>query len=345
MHKLDDAAIATSAVQSSYAEEEEHRVASKAARLRRIEHRLYNAPEGLRVSDLARDCGVTRRTIYRDLEALESMGVPIWEDSGRFGINRATYLSTIRLNLNETVALYFAARLLAHHSDEHNPHTVSALDKLAAGMPAGTVAEHIARVADLVRERPVRTAYVRILEVLTLAWAEQRMVRLRYRAPNRELTERDVAPYFIEVSRSAPAAYVIGHDRLRAAIRTFKIERIETAELLDESYTVPTDFDPYAFLARAWGVMDETEVEVQVRFSARVAPQIRESLWHHSQRLTELANGGCELVMTIGGIREVLPWILGWGADAEVLAPPALCAEVQAHARRMVALYDGGQAS
>jgi proteasome accessory factor B len=284
-------------------------------------------------------CGVVRRTIYRDLFSLEEMGVPIWEHQGRFGIDRSAYLSTVHLNLNEAVALYFAARLLAHHSDEHNPHIVSALDKLAAGLPVGTLSAHIARVADLVRERPVRSDYIRTLEVLTQAWADRRMVRLRYRTPSRELTEREVAPYFIEVSRSTPAAYVIGFDQLRGAIRTFKIERIEWAELLDEVYEVPADFDPYTFLARAWGVMDESEVEVQLRFNALAAVRARESLWHRSQHLVERADGGCDIHMTIGGIREVLSWVLGWGADVEVLAPVELRAEVAAHGARLATLY------
>ena len=71
---------------------EDDRIRSKAARLRRIEHRLYNAPSGVRVADLAKDCGVARRTIYRDLLSLEDMGVPriahfeggfrAWKESG-----------------------------------------------------------------------------------------------------------------------------------------------------------------------------------------------------------------------------------------------------------------------
>ena len=73
------------------------RIQSKAARLRRIEHRLYNAPRGLRATELAEYCGVDRRTIYRDLQSLEEMGVPVWEDQGRYGIERDSYLSTIRL--------------------------------------------------------------------------------------------------------------------------------------------------------------------------------------------------------------------------------------------------------
>lgn len=318
---------------------EDDRIKSKAARLRRIEHRLYNAPGGLRVSDIAQDCGVARRTIYRDLMALHEMGVPVWEDRGRFGIDRAAYLSTVRLNLNEAIALYFAARLLAHHSDEHNPHIVAALDKLAAGLPDQTISTHIARVADLVRARPLRAEYIRTLEVITRAWADRRLVRLRYRAHGRETTERVVAPYFVEVSRSTPAAYVIGFDQLRGAIRTFKIERVEHAELLEGGYSIPVDFDPYDFLARAWGVMDETEVQIHLRFTPEGASRVRESVWHHSQRLEDRPDGGCDLYVTIGGIREIMPWVLGWGAEVEVIAPPELRAEVAAHGARMAALY------
>ncbi|NNJ09378.1 WYL domain-containing transcriptional regulator [Chloroflexales bacterium ZM16-3] len=319
--------------------EDDDRIHSKAARLRRIEHRLYNTPGGLRVIDLANDCGVVRRTIYRDLMALHEMGVPVWEERGRFGIDRATYLSTVRLNLNEAIALYFAARLLTHHSDEHNPHIVSALDKLASGLPDQTISSHIAQAADVVRSRPVRSNYIRNLEALTRAWADRRLVLLRYRAPNRESTEREVAPYFVEVSRSTPGAYVIGFDRLRGAIRTFKIERIERADLLDEHYTIPDDFDPYAFLSNAWGVMDDAEVDIHLRFSAEAAPRVRESVWHHSQHLVERDDGGCDLMMTIGGIREVMPWVLSWGADIEVVAPPDLRAEVASHSARMADRY------
>jgi predicted DNA-binding transcriptional regulator YafY len=317
------------------------RIHSKAARLRRIEHRLYNVPRGLRATELADYCGVDRRTIYRDLQALEEMGVPVWEDQGRYGIERESYLSTIRLNLNEAVALFFAARLLAHHSDEHNPNVVSALSKLAAGLPDTTISSHMARVADSIRSRPLRVDYVRVLDTITRAWADRRKVAIRYRAASGELTERVICPYFLEVSRSEPASYVIAHDDLRAALRTFKIERIAAAEILEATYVIPDDFDPYQHLASAWGVMDEVEVEVRLRFSPAAAPRVRESVWHHSQRLEDTPDGGCELSMRVGGIKEIRSWVLSWGADVEVLAPPALRDEVRDHARRMAAQYEG----
>jgi proteasome accessory factor B len=312
------------------------RIQSKAARLRRLEHRLYNAPHGLRVVELAAYCGVDRRTIYRDLLTLHEMGVPVWERAGRYGIDRETYLSTVRLNLNEAVALFFAARLLTHHSDEQNPHVVSALGKLAASLPDATISEHIARAADAIRARPVRGAYVRALEAITRAWADRRQVRIRYRDSGGQETERVIHPYFLEVARREPGAYVIAYDTLRAARRTFKIERVASAELLDDSYVIPDDFDPYATLASAWSVMDEAEVDVLLRFSPAVAGRVKENTWHPSQRLAELPDGGCELALRVGGTREVRTWVLSWGADVEVLAPESLREEVLAHARRLL---------
>jgi proteasome accessory factor B len=317
------------------------RIQSKAARLRRIEHRLYNTPRGLRAVELAEYCGVDRRTVYRDLISLEEMGVPVWEDGGRYGIDRESYLSTIRLNLNEAVALFFAVRLLAHHSDEHNPHVVSALSKLAAGLPDTTISSHIARAADAIRAKPLRADYVRALEAITRAWADRRRVTIQYRAASGALTERVICPYFLEVSRSEPASYVIAHDDLRGALRTFKLERVVAAEMLDSSYTIPPDFDPYVHLAASWGVMDEVEVEVRLRFAPAVAARVKESVWHHSQSIVDGADGGCELTMRVGGIREVRAWVLGWGGDVEVLAPPALREEVREHARRMLESYRG----
>ena len=315
------------------------RIQSRAARLSRLEHTLYNAPQGMRAVELAERCGVDRRTVYRDIDALGEIGVPIWQDGARYGIDRESYLSTVRLNLNEAIALYFAVRLLAHHSDEHNPHVVAALSKLASSLPDSTISQHISRAAEAIRDKPLRTIYIRALEAITRAWADRRQVRLHYRSASGELTERIVSPYFLEASRSEPASYVIGHDELRDAIRTFKIERVVRAELLEATYTIPADFDPYQFLASSWSVMNEREVEVHLRFTPAVAERVRESVWHHSQRIDDLADSGCELRVLVGGVREIRAWVLGWGADVEVLAPDELRNDVADHARRMAAQY------
>jgi predicted DNA-binding transcriptional regulator YafY len=319
----------------------DERLASKAARLRWIERKLYNNPQGLRVVDIAASTGMDRRTIYRDIESLEDMGVPIWQIDGKFGINREDYLSTVRLNLNQTIALFFAARLLAHHSDENNPHVVAALEKIASSLPDETIARHLSSVAAQIEERPTRREYIAVLEIFTRAWADRRMVRFLYWATGRdEPEERTVAPYVLEVSRFEPASYVIGYDPLRDAMRTFKLERVQRAEMLDETYEIPADYDPYTLLADSWGIMDESRTdEIRLRFSPAVARRVKESVWHRSQTVIDNPDGGCDLTLRVSGTREIRSWILSWGADVEVLAPAALRDEIADHARRITTMY------
>ena len=318
-----------------------NRMQSRAERLRAIEQMLYRSHDGLRASEIAARCGVHRRTVYRDIDLLSSSGVPIWQDGGRFGIERSQYLTTVRLNFNEAVALFIAARLLSRHSDKHNPHVITALDKLATALPEPT-SRHISHTADTVRKRPVNDRYVQVLEAVTLAWASQRKVRLWYRSPRSgKVRPRDFATYFVEATQTGFSCYAIGWDDWANDMRTFKLERLERAQMLDESYEIPAGFDPQAYLASSWGIMrGEKESDVVLQFSPAVVSRVKESMWHPSQVVDDLEDGGCLLTVQVAETREMIPWIRSWGPDVEVLEPPALRDEIASDSQRAAAVYN-----
>jgi predicted DNA-binding transcriptional regulator YafY len=315
---------------------------SRAERLRTIERMLYRSSEGMRAVEIAQACGVNRRTVYRDLDLLSVSGVPLWQDGGRFGIERERYLTTVRLNFNEAVALYLAARLLARHSDEHNPHVVTALDKLATALPE-PISGHIARTAARVGTRPLNDRYIQVLEAITLAWSLQRKVRLWYRSPRSgQVRQREFAPYFLEPSGVGYACYVIGFDDWSGELRTFKLERLERAQMLDEMYEIMEGFDPEQYLATSWGIMHgEERIQVVLQFSAAVASRVKESVWHPSQEIDDLRDGGCLFTVQISEPKEMEPWIRSWGSEVEVLAPPVLRQTIADQATKMAALYHG----
>ncbi len=231
-----------------------NRSLGRAARLLEIENLLFRHIGGLRVAEIAGYFGVNRRTIYRDLDLLTEAGTPIWEERGQYGTVRDQYLATVRLRFNEAVALYIAARLLGRHADEHNPHIVSALNKLATAFP-DPLANYISRTAEAIRNRPVNEAFVSILETISLCWAENHKVRIWYRSPRSgALRERVLAPYTLEPSGSG-GLYVIGFDDWAHAVRTFKLDRLERAQSLPDTYVIPESFDPATHLADAWGIM------------------------------------------------------------------------------------------
>ena len=73
----------------------------------------------------------------------------------------------------------------------------------------------------------------------------------------------------------------------------------------------------------------------------RIAPYIRESLWHGSQQLTALPDGGLLYEVCVSYPKEVAWWAMSWGSEAEVLEPPELRAYMAEEVRKMGTLYEG----
>lgn len=314
------------------------RLQTRTARLRQLEELLLLKSSGLRASDLARALNVNRRTIYRDLDFLAEQGVPLWQDEGLFGINRTRYQTTVRLTYHESVALVLAGLLLARTFDERNPHVIAALRRLAVTLPEPLTA-HLERAAQRTQANPTNPRHTAILEAIAEGWGTGRKVLITYVPPAGDtIRERVIAPYTLEPTDAG--IYVIGHDDASGGIRTFKLERLQTARVLPEPYTIPADFDPEAHLAHSWRIMTGDEPSaVILRFTPDAAPYIRERCWHPSQHLEPTPNGGLCMRLTIAEPREMLPWIRSWGAQVEVIEPAWLRERVGEEMRRAAEMY------
>jgi predicted DNA-binding transcriptional regulator YafY len=134
------------------------------------------------------------------------------------------------------------------------------------------------------------------------------------------MRERVIAPYTLEATDAG--VYVIGHDESSNEIRTFKLERLQSARVLPDAYTIPEDFSADDYLAHSWRIMTgDSPTRVVLRFNADATPFIRERTWHASQTLENHADGFLTLNLCIAEPREMLPWIRSWGAQVEVVSP------------------------
>lgn len=318
------------------------RAETKAKRLLQIETLLLTHPQGLTCSEIARRLSVNRSTILRNLVDLDA---PVYTEGSRLFIDREAYLINVRFSLHEATALHLATRLLATRMDRQNPHAASALRKLGLALEtlAPRVSAHLQDSADQMDDASRREDpnFLRTLEVLTLAWAQLRQVKIWHQSDSPPAREYIFAPYFIEPYAVGQAVHVIGLSHPPDELRTFKLERIQRIELLHESYTIPTTFDPYQLLADAWGIWytGVDPVLVALHFFPRAARRVRESCWHRSEQIEELPDGSLIWRAHIAEPQEMLPWIRGWGADVEVLEPPALRAKIEDEVKRMAHLY------
>ncbi len=302
---------------------------------------------GVAPEEIARIAGVSKRTVYRDLHALEDeLGVPVWSGDGRWGVDRKGFLPPLKLTRAEAMAVFLSARLMARYADDYDPDLGAAFQKLAEALPP-VLGEHVERTVAMMARRPIDEGSNRHVHLLTQAWAERRVVTFTYDAaaydPGRLPRQARVRPYLIEPSFSTHALYLIGLDETRAAVRTFKIERMRDLALTPETFEPPAEGSIEETLGPAWDMIaDQPEVEVVLRFAAGVAARVLETTWHPSQRVARETDGSLTWRARVSGTIEIRLWILTWGPDVEVLEPPALRDDVAATHRIAADRYGDG---
>jgi predicted DNA-binding transcriptional regulator YafY len=331
---------------------EDGRIGGKRDRLARFYRVLAvlqaHGEAGVHVDEIARRVGMSKRTVYRDLVALESeIAVPLWNDGrGTWGLAAGAILPPLKLTLPEAMAVVISARLMARYADKYDPDLAAAFQKLEEVLPR-TLAEPVERTLSFLATRPRDERFSRHVHLLTRAWAERRVVTFtylpaRYGEAEPEPRPARVRPYRIEPSLQTHALYLIGLDETRDAMRTFKIERIVDLAIAPDTFEAPAPAALEEVLGRAWDIIaDQPPVDVVLRFAPSVAARVRETTWHPTQRLAEAADGSLLWRATVSGTVEVRLWILSWGDEVEVVAPPALRDDVAATLRRALAGYGG----
>lgn len=304
----------------------------RATRLLRIEQLLRQYGK-LSVRQLAEHLNYSKRTVQRDLAALESeLGVPLINEGRRWGILEGTQhpLSPVRLTLQESRVIFLAMHAFATSTDERDPDGISALEKLSDTLPAPIAAE-IQRTIGQLRARPERADYLATLQLVTEAWADSQRLRIRYQsASGNEAHQLELDPYLLRTGANGSSIYVVGWSSRHDSPRVFKVDRILSAERTGARFNPPELDEIVAKLASSWGgvVFGDEQFDVTIDFTANVAARVHETTWHVTQQTEDLPDGGVRLRFVLPSLLEVVPWVLSWGADAIVVGPPQLRKQV-----------------
>jgi predicted DNA-binding transcriptional regulator YafY len=316
----------------------------KTERLIRIWLLLATNPGGYTIKELADRFEVNIRTIYRDMVALGvDLKVPVYNDKKRWKIEESRVLPPIRFTLPEALNIFLAARLMLSYSHRYDPNIDATFTKLSSGLPS-SLSEQVRKTMDWMQKLKKDEKHMRILATVAEAWVSQRRLKIVYRSlPAEKATERVIEPYYIEPAAPGHASYVVGYCHLKNGIRTFKIERIESAELTNEPYTIPADFDANTYLGSSWGIVVDGEVKI-IKLKIDDLEIIRimeETRWHASQLLEPQSDGSVVMTLKVTDTVELQSWILGWGEKVEVLEPEELRERVARTGQAILDIYKG----
>jgi len=290
--------------------------------------------------ELATHLEVSTRTVYRDVDALSSAGIPVHAERGvRGGIVLADgYRRALtQLDEDEIRALFIAGdNPLADIGFDGRP---KALEKLAGALPAAQRrAIEMTRSRIYVDQRRWRQAAQprEHLAALRVAIWEDRRVLLRYKDRNQKSTERTIEP--LGLVAKAGIWYVVA--RAGADMRTFRAERILAVSETAEHFERPAGFDLMTFW-REWTARFEESVPafpVILRVSADVLADITE-FWQ-SQVIEHKQDEPNALVRIVFPSEDAaVHQLVAWSSGVDVIEPVVLRGKVVDCARAALARY------
>lgn len=280
----------------------------------------------VRAQDLARRFEISERTVYRDMEALCEVGVPIVGMPGEgYQLLPGYYLPPIMFSASEARALSLAVAMLTGFTaaGETKSAAQSALEKIRAVLPKATLAQVEALRTVLgfysIKQPPLNLDNPEFLH-LQQAIQQRRVVHLHYHAlHDNQVTARDVEP--LHLAYLDNAWVLTAYCRLRHDQRNFRLDRIDRLMVTKHTFA-PRELAPQGQLTAG--------TSVTVRFDAAIVRWVRETQ-HFTFRHAEssAADGSTVMHYLVNDFSQLCSWLLGWGDQMEILAPAELRQELR----------------
>jgi predicted DNA-binding transcriptional regulator YafY len=289
---------------------------------------------------------VHRRTVARDLEFLrDSLGAPLEfskRQNGYFYRDRDFALPLVNLSEAELVALFLAERLMEQYRGTPlAADLATAFRKLLTQLP-DEVTIDVNHLDDSISFRgPACNAgdLARFRQLLRAVRAQRQLDLVYWSASRDAVTRRLVDPYHLTSMQGE--WYLVAYCHLREEVRMFAPPRIRSARETGAFFERPADFRIADYLDGSFRTMrgNGKPWRVHLHFTGEAARYVQLREWHSTQQLKQRPDGSVELTLSVTHLLEVRRWVMGYGAECEVLEPAELREQIRLELRKSTELY------
>ena len=310
---------------------------------------LCSRRNGESIRALASEMEVSEKTIRRDITTFLDAGVPIEEWRGEQGtkhyrLDPKAARADLAFTFDEALALYLCRRYLMPYQGTHLwTATQRAFRKIRASLGQQAI-RYAERFSPMIQDSPfAQTDYsskADIIDALLMAIEDRKVVFLTYRSErSTEPVTYEIHPY--RFTRHRNSLYLHGLKADERELRTWKIDRVENAEIDFVPFPMPTESELDRKLVGAFGVFHSTDQpqRATIRFSREVARYVSESAWHPTQALSQ-TDSGLEVSFELSDLTELKSWVLSFGRHAEVIAPPSLRDDIASELQSAARIYE-----
>jgi len=301
---------------------------------------LLRGRPGLSAGELARECEVTERTIYRYITGLSSANIPIYFDRG-YRLLSDAFLPPLNLTLDDY--LVFKMALSSSVFMNQSPLRKQAkvvLAKIEANLNP-VVRKDLNRLGDVasvdVKSSSDFSRLALMFKLIEQSILNRKSLKFVYESLKSKESSRQVDPYSLVFRRHA--WYLVGFCHRRNEVRIFRLNRIRKITLLDKSFQRKQDFSLSDFFKDSWELYQGKPVCVRIKFRGIGAKVVGSGQHHPSEKITKLKDGSLIYEVKVNGIEEICRWILGFGEEAKVLEPKNLKEKIRSTVEKMKQFY------
>jgi predicted DNA-binding transcriptional regulator YafY len=318
-------------------------------------------------TQLARQFEVSTRTIYRDLQTLGALGVPIYSTRGHGGgirLLEGYFLPPLTFSRGEGIVLLVGLTLLQSLQTFPFPEEMkTAVQKLLVAVPNSlrTILVQAEKVIgferfpeDIFHPEPTPALHVddgvsasHVVTTFLQGILNRSLVHLRYRSPYHlpasDSQETTVIPLGLLWDRNH--WYLVGKKRdADAVMMLWRTDRVVSLTGGSEALSSPNVFDIQDLLGHTWlrSAMEQWQrnAPVVIRLTRAQAERLQRDWYYQHARFEESA--GEQVMMTIGEekqsiVFELLRWL---GPGAEMVEPRAWREQLKEELRQMLSIYN-----
>ncbi len=277
---------------------------------------------------LAEECGVTERSIYRDILSLSEANVPIYFDRG-YKLASDNFLPPLNFDLDEYNCLQMALQSSPLvRTDKYQSLIKRVKAKVDAGLSDTVKKKRQFNPPSAQIEIPVTAAIDQpgLFAQIEQAIQNDCALEIVYDSIESGQSQRIVEPYFI-VFRSR-AFYFVAFCRKSNDFRTFRIDRTISASVTGQTFIRKSGVSAESYFEGSWGVYRGKKTTVTVLFKGHAAKVVISEKHHPGEEVEKLRDGSVRFKVTTRGIEEIQRWILSFGLEAEVIEPQELRASL-----------------
>ncbi len=307
---------------------------------------LLQVRERVSGSELAALLEVSVRTVQRYIARLQDLGVPVQSTRGPGGtyhLKPGFRLPPMMFGTEEAFALALGLDALSYLGlSEVAPASAAVKAKLERVLPT-TVSSRVQALRDvLILERPkwISDADIGLLMQIATAVQASRRVQIEYSTRDASMSIRTIEPYGL--MQHSGRWFLAGFCCLRRAQRLFRVDRIKNAEVTQEIFVAPTDFDLRDFVQKSLASVP-TPFLIEVYLEA--TPEYLESQLPHGLVVLEPEGTGTRLRRGEIGLEWFAASLLQLSCKLEVRSPPELKMAFQNLATRALEVAQFNSAS